>query len=207
MKIADNLRQLYPSLVTAAEVSAALPFVIPSEAEGSAVQRASRGSVFRLGGVTGRRPARGMKIADNLRQLYPSLVTAAEVSAALPFVIPSEAEGSAVQQASRGNVFRLGGVTGRSPTRGMKIADNLRQLCPSLVTAAEVSAALPFVIPSEAEGSAVQQASRGNVFRLGGVTGRSPTRGMKIADNLRQLCPSLVTAAEVSAPSPLSSRA
>jgi hypothetical protein len=36
----------------------------------------------------------------------------------------------------------------------MKIADNLR-LCPSPATAAEVSTAFPFVIPSEAEGSAV----------------------------------------------------
>jgi hypothetical protein len=35
------------------------------------------------------------------------------------------------------------------------IADNLRPLCPSSVTAAEVSASLSFVIPSEAEGSAV----------------------------------------------------
>jgi hypothetical protein len=32
-------------------------------------------------------------------------------------------------------------------TKGMKIAGNMRPLCPSLVTAAEVSAALPFVIP------------------------------------------------------------
>jgi len=32
----------------------------------------------------------------------------------------------------------------------MKIADNLR-LCPSPVTTAEVSAALPFVIPSAAD--------------------------------------------------------
>jgi len=37
----------------------------------------------------------------------------------------------------------------------MKIADDLRLFCPSSVTAAKVSAALPFVIPSEAEGSAV----------------------------------------------------
>jgi hypothetical protein len=34
------------------------------------------------------------------------------------------------------------------PTQGMKIADNLR-LCPSPITAAEVSATLPLVIPSE----------------------------------------------------------
>jgi hypothetical protein len=33
------------------------------------------------------------------------------------------------------------------------------------LTAAEVNATLPFVIPSEAEGSAVQRTSRGNVFR------------------------------------------
>jgi hypothetical protein len=39
--------------------------------------------------------------------------------------------------------------------KGMKIADNLRPLCPSLVTAAKVSTALPFVIPSVAEGPAV----------------------------------------------------
>src|ERR1700733_9113644 len=49
------------------------------------------------------------------------------------------------------------------PTQGMKIADNLR-LCPSPVTAAVVSAPLPFVIPSEAEGSAVQRTPLGNVF-------------------------------------------
>jgi hypothetical protein len=30
----------------------------------------------------------------------------------------------------------------------MKIPDDLRPFCPSLVTTAEVSAALPFVIPS-----------------------------------------------------------
>jgi hypothetical protein len=41
-----------------------------------------------------------------------------------------------------------------SPTQGDEIADDLR-LCPSPVTAAAVSATLPFVIPSEAEGSAV----------------------------------------------------
>ncbi len=40
------------------------------------------------------------------------------------------------------------------PPKGMNIADHL-QLCPSPVTAAEVSATLPFVIPSEAEGPAV----------------------------------------------------
>ena len=37
-----------------------------------------------------------MKITDNLRPVYPSLRAAAKVSAALHFVIPSEAEGSAV---------------------------------------------------------------------------------------------------------------
>ena len=37
----------------------------------------------------------------------------------------------------------------------MKIADDLRLFCPSPVTTAEVSFVLPFVIPSEAEGSAV----------------------------------------------------
>jgi hypothetical protein len=40
----------------------------------------------------------------------------------------------------------------------MKIADQLR-LCPSPVMAAEVSATLSFVIPSEAEGSAVLSTS------------------------------------------------
>jgi hypothetical protein len=50
----------------------------------------------------------------------------------------------------------------------MKIAGNLR-FCPSPLTAAEVSATLPFVIPSEAEGPAVRlsrpKTYRGNVFR------------------------------------------
>jgi hypothetical protein len=50
------------------------------------------------------------------------------------------------------------------PPKEMKIANHYR-LCRSPVTAAEVSATLPFVIPSEAEGSAVQRTSRGNVFR------------------------------------------
>jgi hypothetical protein len=53
---------------------------------------------------------------------------------------------------------------GLRPTQGMKIADNLR-LCPSPIAAAKVSGTLPFVIPSEAEGSAVQRTFRGNVFR------------------------------------------
>jgi hypothetical protein len=38
-------------------------------------------------------------------------------------------------------------VMGLRPLKGMKIADPL-WLCPSPVTTAEVSAALPFVIPS-----------------------------------------------------------
>jgi hypothetical protein len=58
----------------------------------------------------------------------------------------------------------------------MKIADHLR-LCPSPVTAAEVSAALPFVIPSEAEGPAVRLSRpkifRGNVFQTAVLEGRS----------------------------------
>src|ERR1700679_1215045 len=63
------------------------------------------------------------------------------------------------------------------PTQGMKIADNLR-LSPSPVTAAVVSAPLPFVIPSEAEGFAVQRTPLGTVFfdrpkRSGGSGTRS----------------------------------
>jgi hypothetical protein len=54
------------------------------------------------------------------------------------------------------------------PPKEMKIADNLR-LCPSHVTVAKVTATLPFVIPSEAEGPAVRlsrpKTSHGNVFR------------------------------------------
>jgi hypothetical protein len=43
---------------------------------------------------------------------------------------------------------------GMGPHKVMKSVDQL-QLCPSPVTAAEVSVTLPFVIPSEAEGPAV----------------------------------------------------
>jgi hypothetical protein len=41
------------------------------------------------------RPPKGTKIADGLGSVHPP-VTAAEVSAVLPFVIPSAAEASAV---------------------------------------------------------------------------------------------------------------
>jgi hypothetical protein len=52
------------------------------------------------------RPTQGdEKRGQPATAVHPS-VTAAEGSAALPFVIPSEAEGSAVQRASRRNVFR-----------------------------------------------------------------------------------------------------
>jgi hypothetical protein len=44
---------------------------------------------------------------------------------------------------------------GMGPHKVMKSVDQL-QLCPSPVTAAEVSVTLPFVIPSEAEGPAVR---------------------------------------------------
>jgi hypothetical protein len=70
-------------------------------------------------------------------------------------------------------VIPTGGVMAFGPPKEMKIADDLR-LCPSSIAAAEVSATLPFVIPSEAEGSAVQRTFRGNVFsteRSGGACG------------------------------------
>ena len=64
-------------------------------------------------------------------------------SAALPFVIPSEAEGSTVVRTRPGmeSVF-----------------------CPAAIFHGSV--ALPFVIPSEAEGSAVLRTRPGNVFLL-----------------------------------------
>jgi hypothetical protein len=78
----------------------------------------------------------------------------------LRFVIKSArrtVEGSAVPRTSRGN------VSSTDESWPQQIADNLR-LRPSPITAAKVSATLPFVIPSEAEGSAVPRTSRGNVF-------------------------------------------
>ncbi len=129
----------------------------------------------------------GMKIAAHLR-LYPSPATAAEVRASstsnehwvphsspvlglsgirstqrlsLRSVIRSArrvVEGPTVHRTSHGNVFST------DESWAMNIADHLR-LRPSPLTAAKVSPTLPFVIPSEAEGSAVQRISRGNVFR------------------------------------------
>jgi hypothetical protein len=48
-------------------------------------------------------------------------------------------------------------------TQGEETVDNVR-LCPSPVTVAEVSATLPFVIPSAAEGPAVRL-SRTHLFK------------------------------------------
>jgi hypothetical protein len=69
--------------VTALHGSAALPFVIPSEAEGSAVPRTIPGNVFR-------------QSEAKWSLLFSSPATEANESTALPFVIPSVAEGSAV---------------------------------------------------------------------------------------------------------------
>src|SRR5271170_3397228 len=54
------------------------------------------------------------------------------------------------------------GIMGLRPTQGDENA-----LCPA--TALHGSVAFPFVIPSAAEGSAVQRTFRGNVFRQCGV--------------------------------------
>jgi hypothetical protein len=97
--------------------------------------------------------------------------TALHGSARLPFVIPSEAEGSALQRTSRGYVFSTEDPSAFGPPKEMKNSFYS-------ATALHESAALPFVIPSEAEGSAVQQASAGNVFDRG-IMGLRPTEGDK----------------------------
>jgi hypothetical protein len=79
-------------------------------------------------------------------------------SAAFPFVIPSEAEGSAVPRTFLGHVFRQSVLWASGPPKVMK-----NGFCSA--TALHGSAAFPFVIPSEAEGSAVPRTSLGNVFR------------------------------------------
>jgi hypothetical protein len=60
--------------------------------------------------------------------------------------------------------------------KGLKIADSLR-LCPSPVTAAEVSAALHFVIPSEAEGPAVRLSSTRLLLEMSAECTRIPAGG------------------------------
>jgi hypothetical protein len=75
---------------TALHGSVALTFFIPSAAEGSAVLRTIPGNVFRQRNHGPFGPPKMMKNA-----FYPA--TALHGSIALPFFIPSAAEGSAVQ--------------------------------------------------------------------------------------------------------------
>ena len=59
--------------------------------------------------------------------------TALNGNSALPFVIPSEAEGSAVLQARPGNVFRQSTDAGRGESvPRLRRSDNVGNLCPSL---------------------------------------------------------------------------
>ena len=185
--------------VSNADRSAAFPFVIPSEAEGSAVHSTGNQCWPKRCPLLCH-PERSRGICSSFHQ-YPMLteallfplssrakprdlqfippVTNAGRSAAFPFVIPSEAEGPAVH--STGNqcwpkrCFSL-----CHPERSRGICSSFHQypmLTEALlfplssrakprdlqfippVTNAGRSAAFPFVIPSEAEGSAVHSTS------------------------------------------------
>ena len=123
--------------------SASLPFVIPSEAEGSAVllNRQQRQIKARLSPLSSRAKRR-----DLLFTHPPSNVNG---SASLPFVIPSEAEGSAVHST---------GIKCRSKRPALPLSSRAKRgTCCSPIHHQMLngSASLPFVIPSAAEGSAV----------------------------------------------------
>ena len=195
--------------------SATLPFVIPSEAEGSAVlststqHRRQRHSPLC-------HPERSRGICSPLNQQ-----SNLNGSATLPFVIPSEAEGSAVLSTSTQHRRQRGSPLCH-PERSRGICSPLNQH-PTSTTAPlsplssrakprdlqssqpapniDDSATLPFVIPSEAEGSAVLSTSTQHRRQRGSPLCH-PERSREICSPLNQH-PTSTTAPL----SPLSSRA
>jgi hypothetical protein len=149
-EIADNLRAL-PIPITTAEIRAALPlssraypdflFAALERAACAVFCKENRMKIATSPSSTGNpgqprdlrcafTPAQLRREATNLR-LCPSLITTAEVRAALP--LSSRAKPRDLRCAF-------------TPSQLEREATNLR-LCPSLITTAEVRAALQFVIP------------------------------------------------------------
>jgi hypothetical protein len=85
----DSATALHFHSATALHGSATLPFVIPSEAEGSAVRRPLRGNVFRQRKSWAFGPPKDMKNGfDSGTALHFHSAAALHGSATLPFVIP-----------------------------------------------------------------------------------------------------------------------